>query len=341
MNGLNQPKSNIEPETNLSPELITWLVFLEKGSLFPPNNVEKIAESVKEARLLSCGLPMILTLCPAIENLTQTTKQEQTRRLIPLSESNERLKKFIQEFIAFSLITKRITGLGVEFFLLFADLLEPDSERMFINVGEMPAIAEESIKTIRQLLFRLDQDNPGLFQQSEIKIPRVRKQSKTIKQAGKAGININQLIERVEFETFDPSSPAHSIFERQLKLTREDQSFVPTGWQTRKGREAIHNRIRFMVAQLWTDGVALPLLMDAFLRKGFPKGMPNPIFIVSSTREAGAILQTEGFNWGAKHPEVLKIPSAARGVISPFKNTGRWEQEPEESLLADQIKFKD
>lgn len=195
---------------------------------------------------------------------------------------------------------------------------------MFINHKEIGIVADESTKAIRKLFFQIDQANPGLFQEKTIKIPKIHKQSKIMELAGENDTNTSNLITRVEFEELDHDSPAHAFFERHLKLTRNDESFIPTGWQTHAGRMTIHNRIRFMIAQCWVDGVILPKIMAKIFQKRFPQRMPSPIFVISTTRKAGAVLQEEAFNLGSKHPGVLKIQSEPKGVIAPFQNMGNW-----------------
>jgi len=297
--------SNIEtkPEIKFTPEVLSWLNFIEEISLFSPHNIEAIAKSAEEAKREGVPLPFIINLCPAIENLKQPTERGQTRKLLPLSKDNPRLIKFVQELASFMVTTKDMLGVTPEIFLIFSDVLEPGSEKMFVNSDEIEAITNQSLKTIRKLFFQIDRANPGLFQEKKIRIPKIHQQSRVLELAGKIGINPHNLIAKVEFEELDPNSPAHEAFERHLKLTRNDPSFVPTGWQSHTGRIAIHNRVRFMVAQCWTDGVILPKLMRHLLQKRFPEKMPSPIFVISTTREAGAILQKKDLTFALNNPK--------------------------------------
>ena len=62
MNNQNRSLEATQLEVSRSPEVLEWLDFIEKNSVFPPHNREVIARSAEKARELVCGLPFIITL---------------------------------------------------------------------------------------------------------------------------------------------------------------------------------------------------------------------------------------------------------------------------------------
>ncbi len=304
----------------LDPAGIVWIQKLKELSLFNVRNEDIIIKSILEARELQAPLPFILTFCPAIKNLDIPNSKSQTRRLMPLTTELPRAKMAIEELIGFLVFTKNTLGITPNVFLVFADSVEKGAENMFENLHDMNIIAEQSVRGIQQLFKDFDLGHPGFIQQNGIQIPKVRRQSSLNIEANKVGKSRKEIIEDRETEMFDPTNPLFQVWEKHLLLTRQDQNFVATGWQSKKGAEALWNRVRFLLAEFMADGEILPKLAKLTNPKKFTNGFPNPIFIVSTTRLAGFEMEVDGFNTAKKI-----------GVIAPFHNIGRWTDQENNS----------
>jgi len=295
-----------------------WIEGVEENSLFEARNKNLAISSVVEASEKESPIPFILTLCPAIDNLVVPNSKGQTRELTPLTKDNPRLKIFVKELVSFMIFTKKKTGLDSEIFLIFSDSLEEGAKNMFTNSECIEDITISSKEGIRKAFFEFDQENQGLFQENRIRIPKLFAQSEI------PGFSQREkLIDRFIFKMWDPITKEWEEWAKHLKANRNDDSFISTGWQNASGARQIWVRTRFLLAEFMADGVFLPDVMKKIKQKRFPLGMPNPIFIASTTRKAGVEMEASGFE--------------SCGLISPFNNIGRWTDSPNNSSWIDKL----
>ncbi len=312
--------------TNEKAAVEMWFKKVNEQTLFATRNEISGVRTVIEAKEKGLDLPLILTFCPAIENLEKPNPKGQTRKLVPLNITLPRAARAIDELFGFLISIKKDLKINPTVFLVFADSLEKGAENMFENSTNMESIAVESINGVRELFLLFDQKHPGLLQKFKIEIPKIRRQSILNIEAGKVGISRNQIIEIKETHMLDPLNPLFEIWEKHLILTRKDSSFVATGWQSKKGAEALWNRVRFLLSEFIADGELLPKLVKVMNPKKFPVDMPKPIFIASSTRQGGFEMEADGFSINGE-----------TCVISPFHNIGRWTEKPISSPWTDSL----
>lgn len=313
------------------PEVSMWVEKASKQALDKLRNPKKISSSLTEAIVNKAPVPLILTFCPAIENLVEKSKLGQTRKLVPLTKDNLRLRSVIKELAGLQLDLKTSLGINASIFLVFADSLERDAEKMFVNVENFKQVVTESVGEIQNAFLDFDSEFPGWLQKKGIRIPKVRKQSELFL-PGKAVGTRAELISAFEKRILDPSDTMFELWLKHIKLTRKDESFVATGWQSIKGSETLWNRVRFLLAEFAADGVLLPKFFNHFNKKDFSEITPQPIFFASSTRLAGIEMEADGFS--------VQNPT---GLMPIFHNIGRWTEKPRrspwiETLLADIMK---
>ena len=313
---------NSETKTDLikDSELFLWLNKVHQNSVAEITNPNLIIDAVSKSKESNTSLPLILTLCPAVFNLNFPTQKGQTRELVPIETNNLRVKSLFEEISGFQILFKNLTGLDTELFLVFGDLLEKESEKMITNSEKMNEISQLSVKSIREIIISIDQRSNGLFQKRELKTPKVRLQSGISQQGGKINMSREQMINQFETSILDPNSKFFALWSKHLRLAREDAKFTETSWQGQKSAEAIWNRMRFLVAELTTDGIFLPEMMK-HLNKNI---IAEPIFLASSTRQATLKMESDCFN-----------SMNQRALIPAFRNIGKWLEPPESSPWID------
>jgi len=291
-----------------------WWENISKICIFPPRKVETIIDTIEQSLKNNCPIPIIISLCPAINNLKSPNDKGQTRELVQLTCDNQRLNLFIEELFDLNKLTFETLGVPLETMLVFADVLENGANKMFTNVDKWQEIASISAKNISQAFLNFDGDRPGEFQKTKFKVPKVRLQSNVLMQAGKANLKHEDELKKVELECLDPNTQTFDLFIKHLKLTA-DTPFVTTGFQTIKSAETVWNRVRFMLAQCTADGVVLPKMFKEMHKKSFKENILDPIFICSTTRLGGVELEMDAF-------EKSGNPSMAI-----FRNIGSWMKE--------------
>lgn len=311
----------------ISPEILAWLRFINDHSVLPPKNPEIILESAQEAKTFGCSLPLILSICPAFRNLEKPTLVGQTRELISLEKGIPRLESFFSEFFDFIVLTKEEFGISPEFFLIFADILEPEAIRRVTNARQMDQISKQSTETIQQFFLMFDQENRMFFRRTGLRIPKIWLQSKIIGEAKKIGFDQKRLLFDFAKASFDPDSPAFDLFVQHLRIRKKDLSLAATAWQSLESSEIVWKRSRFSTAQCAVDGLILPAVLENLWKNRFPQKIPRPIFIASESNPAEISLEMEGFNFASRHPEVLKITGNEIGVAAPFFNIGHWSSQ--------------
>lgn len=322
---INMSKDNQKLSLELSAErkaaVETWFKKLEEHSLFNPRNSDIGINTIQASLRNQTPLPLILTLCPAIENLNSPNLKGQTRKLVILDKNLPRARVAVEEIFGFLISLRKSLGIRPNIFLIFSDSLERGAESMFENARDMEQIATASVNGIQDLFKEFDQKHQGLLQQFSVEVPKIRRQSTLNTQGGKAGINRDWLIEEKEAEMLDPLNPLFALWQKHLLITRNDDTFVSTGWQNKKGAEALWNRVRFLLAEFITDGEFLPKMNKVLNPKKFTDtDIPRPIFLASSTRAGGFEMEVDGFN-----------VSQQTCVTAPFHNIGRWTEPPHDS----------
>lgn len=299
-----------ERKDEVSAQVTQWVKALEERAIFPAANLELVKNTALEAKEKNCPLPLILTLCPATRSLEAGSKGP-TREIVPMSAENPRLKSFLEELVSFMVLTKRTLGTDVEVFLILADRLDPFSARVFANANKLPEISQASATAIKQLFFQIDQENPGLFQKERIRVPKVWKQSDSpFQKEGR-----EDLIRKCALDIVQLKEPFFSIWLTNLKRTREDEEFIGTGWQNFESAKTTWDRFTFKLSECLVDGHLLPRMFSGLdsAKKRFPNVMPKPIFVATSMRQNGVLLEIDSFNSLEQF-----------GVIAPFRNVGRW-----------------
>ena len=312
--------SQIETDLSKDSESFLWLNKVQQNCVAKVTNHNLIIDAVSKSKESNTALPLILTLCPAVFNLNFPTQKGQTRELVPINTNNLRVRSLLEEISGFQILLRNLTGLDTELFLVFGDLLEKGSERMLTNSENINTISQASIKSIREIIVTIDQESNGLFQRMGIKVPKIRLQSGISQQGGKINLNREQMISRFETSILDPNSKLFVLWLKHLKLAREDAKFTETSWQGQKSAEIIWNRMRFLVAELTTDGIFLPDMMK-HLNTNI---VAEPIFLASSTRKATLEMESDCFN-----------SVNQRALIPVFRNIGKWLEPPESSPWID------
>lgn len=312
--------SLIETDFNRDSESFQWLSSLRQNCIAEITNENLIISAVSKSKELETPLPLILTLCPAVFNLNFPTNNGQTRELVPVEKDNLRVKALFEELFGFQIHLKRLTGMDTELFLIFGDLLEKGSEKMITNSSDINRISQESVKSMREIMMNIDQESQGQLQRMGIKFPKIRLQSGISQQGGKVKLNREQLISKFETTILDPNSELFLTWSKHLKLARNDEKFTETSWQGQKSAETIWNRMRFLIAELTSDGIFLPEMMTHLNKKI----TVEPIFLASSTRQATLKMEADCFN--------LVNQTA---LIPAFRNIGRWLETPESSPWID------
>lgn len=194
---------------------------------------------------------------------------------------------------------------------------------MFINPENILQVSQNGVKSIREIITSIDRNSNGLFQKLGIKIPKIRLQSNISQQGGKIGLNRELMINQIETKIFDPNSDLFKLWSRHLELARNDSKFTETAWQGSKSAESIWQRMRFLIAELTTDGVFLPEVM----RNLTSESEIEPIFLASSTRVATLKMESDCFNIQTQ-----------RVLIPAFRNIGKWLEPPEQSPWIDELR---
>lgn len=315
MTKINLQNRQIETDIGKDSELFAWLNIVQQNSVAEITNPDLIIDAVSKSKESNASLPIILTLCPAVFNLNFPTQKGQTRELVAIEANNLRARSLFQEILGFQIHLKCTTGLNTELFLVFGDLLEKGSEKMITNSEDINLISQRSVKSMREIMVNIDQESNGLFQKIGIKVPKIRLQSGISQQGGRVNLNREQMINQFETTILDPNTDLFALWSKHLKLARMDAKFTETSWQGQKSAETIWNRMRFLIAELTTDGVFLPEMMK-HLNSGV---VAEPIFLASSTRDATLKMESDCFN-----------SINQRALIPAFRNIGKW-LEPAES----------
>ena len=316
-----------------SPVVLEWQEKVEALSLAPPKAPLNLLKTAEVCLQTQVPLPIIISLCPGIENLDSPNAKGQTRRLAPLRADNPRLLKFGKELFEFHLLTRKALGVSLEALMIFADLLEQDAEAMFTNCESMGEIAIMSTRAVAQSFSRLDQLEPGKFQRECFRVPKVRIRSKILNQTGEKGIFHDKVMEKVALSLLTPGTPAHDLFFKHLSLTR-DSPFISTGFQTLASARTVWQRLEFLLCEYIADGFILPRVMKQMSKKRFGQtSMPAPIFICSTTRPGGIAMEMDGFDMVNSCLNLFPKKPISISSIAIFKNIGRWLELPKVVMI--------
>lgn len=308
-------------ENNTDIEL--WAEKLEEKCVTDITNKDILIGSLEVAKAKQIPLPLIITLCPAVFNLEFPTAKGQTREFVKIDNENTRVHSFFEEVFGFQALLKKESKLDTELFIIFGDLPEKGADRMTVNVTELKDITLESMQSIKSILSDIDSSSNGMFQREKIKIPKIRLQSNISQQGGKIDLNREFLIQSFEREILDPNSPFFNLWVKHVQFARNDSKFTETSWQGIKSAEAIWTRMRFLIAELTTDGVFLPEIMKHITNKSDIE----PVFLASSVRPATLEMEADCFNMKKQ-----------RVLIPAFRNIGKWLEPPESSPWIDELR---
>ena len=142
-----------------------------------------------------------------------------------------------------------------------------------------------------------------------------------------------EIIKRLIDETLDPATDAFKTWLWFMQNTRDDPLMSPKAWFTESGARTVHERVRFLTAMYWTDGIVIPLLWKTV----FPSQNPvekkmSPIFVCGVTRDLQAEMEMAGPNLkmqGSSLNGFEKIAQVRRptSAIHILKNTAMWTGE--------------
>lgn len=319
-----------------------WLQIIEAESLLPPINKDLIKTSAEIA--LSNGVPLkfILTLCPAFRNLAASEQADRggpTREMVPFDEDQlPRLSLFAKEIAALVVGTKMTLGISPQILLVINDIFEPGVEKRIADIDQAPKLLNEAKMTLHRLFQKVDSENPEIWPFKFQSSVRIVLQSDLVEKSTRFGLPEHSLfVSTLMRETLDPQRPAFAHWLKFLKNTRNDPVMSPNAWLTTSGALSLHERVRFLVAMYWTDGLINPLLFKSVFRpdpqkKGWESKVA-PIFICGVTRDLQAEMEMAGVNFHLDDSQVNHFAQVQeRGLLQQkpaihiIRNTATWTE---------------
>lgn len=333
-----------KPEQN-SPEFEEkaglWLESIKKESMLPVAGEEVIRDSLITAQDHSVPMKFIMTLCPVFRNIegTQAAEGQPTREIVPFDENQlPRLTEFAKEIASLVVGTTNLLGTRPQILLVVNDIFEPGVEKRLLNPQEGPALLAEAKKVLHRLFQQVDTANPEIWPckfQSAIKIVL---QSNLVKPLSRLGLpRHSELVSMVMQEGLDPSTAAFARWLAFLRDTRQDSLMSPNAWLTSAGAKTIHERVRFLMAMYWIDGLIDPLLFKTIFepnpQKKRQESQISPVFICGVTRKLQAESEMAGVNFHLQESRINGIPAVKerglvrpRGAIHVIRNTATWTE---------------
>lgn len=319
-----------------------WLQIIEAESLLPPINKDLIKTSAEVALAHGIPLKFILTLCPAFRNLPNSEQIKAggpTREIVPFDEKQiPRLHLFAREIASLVVGTKRILGVSPQILLIINDIFEPGVEKRVADIDQAPAILNEAKSTLHRLFQAVDSENPEIWPFKFQSSVRIVLQSDFIEKLTRFGLPAHDLfVSTLMRETLDPQRPASAHWLKFLQNTRNDPIMSPNAWLTTSGALSLHERVRFLVAMYWTDGLVDPLLFKSIFRPDPQKrgweSKVAPIFICGVTRDLQAEMEMAGVNFHLDDSQVNNFAQVQeRGLLQPkpaihiIRNTATWTE---------------
>jgi hypothetical protein len=336
-----QPFTNPEIEGGIN----QWLEVIDQESLLPIINRGLIKDALELA--ISDRVPpkFILTLCPAFENINSENQSANsdsrpTRRILPFEERNlSRPPMFAKEIAALIIGTKEALGISPRILLIINDIFEPEAEKRLANLPEANEILVRAKRFFHQLFQKVDETNPEIWPHKIQKSIKIILQSDFLKPLQRFALPDHRtLVEAIMRETLDPQTDAFQNWLRFLKNTRDDPLMSSNAWLTSSGASTIHQRVRFLVAMYWVDGLVNPLLFKTiFVPKPEQRRLErqsSPIFICGVTRELQASMEMGGVNFHLGQSSINELGKiqdreliVPRPAIHVIRNTAMWTED--------------
>lgn len=340
---------NMTPETPI--ELLTtpdkaervksWLEVIGEESLLPPIHPELIKEGLTLALTEGLSPKFVMILCPAFRNLETTpgTEGGPTREIVPFDKDClPRLRLFAKEIAALVVGTKKTLGASPQILLIINDIFEPGVEKRIANISQATELLSEGKTVLHKLFQGVDDLNPDFWPFQFQKSIRIVLQSDFLKPLTRFGLPDHKVfVATLMKEGLDPQTEAFNHWLEFLKNTRADPLMSPKAWSTGSGALTLHERVRFLVAMYWTDGLINPLLFKTIFNpnpaKRAKEGTISPIFMSGVTRTLQAEMEMKGVNFHLGESVVNDFPQVkerdllvARPAIHIIRNTATWTE---------------
>lgn len=318
-----------------------WVNTILRESLLPPINLDIIKSGLVMAVTENLPPKFILTLCPAFQNLetASVNKGGPTREIVPFSpETMPRIPLFAKEMAALIVGTKRTLGISPQILLLINDIFEPGVDKRIANIDQAPALLNEGKKVIHQAFQDVDDANCEIWPFKIQKSIRIVLQSDFLKPLPRFNLPDHRtFVATLMKECLDPQTDAFSWWLEFMRNTRADTLMSPKAWLTSNGALTLHERVRFLVAMYWTDGLINPFLFKLIFNQNQPKRILeesiSPIFLSGVTRTLQAEMEMKGVNFHLGKSEVNKFPQVQeRNLLLPrtalhiIHNTATWTE---------------
>lgn len=325
-------KNEVKISQHGKENIFKWTAVVDNSSIFPIQYSMELARAIINSVTQKQPLVFHMIICPAYLNQKNKSFIKKPRRLVPLSTSNPRLLNFVREVLALSIGTKPLLGLYPEFVFLINDIFQDNTEQMVEDIDKAAEILRQTRKAIIEAFALIERTNSSnsqpFFKKIGFKTPKIYMQSDFISQLGNINLpSYPELLNKVRFLTYDPTSYAFRLFLENLSRVRRDYSYSPNSWLSERGRAIMWDRVRFLVSQYWIDGRINPILIKKILRKA----TNETIFICGVDRQLAAEFEMDGFNFGAVSTDKLSGISLPRGlnpVCAIFKNVANWLDPP-------------
>lgn len=328
-----EDEQHINPERKES-EIEQWLAMVESESLLPMVNREVLEKTLQFCLEKDVSPRFVMTLCPVFENIENAEEGQPTRRVLPFSKDIPRLRAFAREAASFIVGTEKLVGIKPELLLIINDIFEPGAEERIEGIGNSSQALTRGKRELHTMFQDVDSRNEKIWPHCFQKSVKIIRQSDFVKPLKRIDLPPHEeIVQTLMRETLDPNLDAFKAWLHFMKNTRNDPLMSPNAWLTESGAKTIHERVRFLTAMYWTDGIVNPLLFKTVFipKKGDGRNLV-PIFISGVTRELQAEMEMAGVNLKLGESSINKHPRIS-GVCQPtpvihvFKNTAMWTED--------------
>jgi len=322
--------SNSEKQKGLAGE---WLKSIDQESLLPVVNKDTLKENLELCIEKQIPPRFIVTLCPVMQNIDNPKPNGPTRRILPFDPSIPRLSNFPREVISLIVGTQLTLGVKPNILILINDIFEPRVEERIENIDQAKTVLNTGKQVLHNLFQEIDSKNSQFWPLKVQKSIKIVLQSDFVKPLQRFDLPSHQeMVKTLMTECLDPKSDAFKTWVWFLQSTRNDPLMTPNAWEMEKSAKLLHERVRFLTAMYWTDGIINPLLFRTiFQSENSVEKSLIPIFICGVTRTLQAEMEMAGPNLKMQttslnsFERILKIKKPSP-VIHIFKNTAMWSE---------------
>ncbi|KKQ43075.1 MAG: hypothetical protein US60_C0008G0042 [Microgenomates group bacterium GW2011_GWC1_37_8] len=333
-----------ENETRLTPQAIEqeagmdlWLSIIQKESLLPVVNPDVLQDTIRICQERRVSPKLVMTLCPVFENIAEPKGDGPTRRILHFSPEIPRLQNFVREVASLTVVTETSLGVKPQVLLLINDIFEPGAEKRIENIESIQEFTAGAKATLHKMFQELDSRNPSIWPHKIQRLIKILAQSDFVKPLSRFDLPTHpKMVKTIMNESLDPEKDAFRTWLWFLENTRKDPLMTPKAWLKESGARIIHERVRFLAAMYWTDGIVVPILWNTL----FPSQNPverniQPIFICGVTRNLQAEMEMAGPNLKMQDSSLNGFGRVAKvrqptSAIHIFKNTAMWTEDAQE-----------